>query len=217
MIDLSSPKIQAFFRKTKIVTTVARILMGLLTILSGALAIWMASRALQIRMDWSVITFIVILSVSCVCFIGLFLWTAVTNVPYSTILHSYVADCFFAKPTFLKVAEALMQSGIKAEFTFMLIGDKLNVFLSGTEEVVQLDLYPIKYYYSACAGTVKYAKQFVEAYCAVYALDFGGGEIKITDSVFGKAKESEYIVAADGELNPFIRRGYFIKRGIVKI
>lgn len=217
MIDLNSPKIQASFKRTKIVTMVTRFIMGLLTILSGALAIWMASRALQVKMDWSVTTYIVILSVACVCFIGLFLWTAITNVPYSATLHGFVAECFYAKPAFLKVADALIQSGLKPEFTFMLIGDKLNVFLSGTEDVVQLDLYPIKNYYSACAATVKYAKHFVLSYCAVSALDYGSGEIMITDSVTGRSRESEYIVAADGELNPFIRRGYFIKRGIIKI
>lgn len=217
MIDLNSPKIQASFKRTKVVTMVARFIMGLLTILSGALAIWMASRALQVKMDWSVTTYIVILSIACLCFVGLFLWTAITNVPYSVTLHSYVADNFYEKSEFLKVADALMQSGLKPEFTFMLIGDKLNVFLSGTEEVVQIDLYPIKNYYTACAGTVKYAKHFVTSYCAVSALDYGSGEIKITDSVSGKAKGREYIVAADGELNPFIRHGYYIKRGIIKI
>ncbi len=217
MIDLNSPKIQASFKRTKLVTMITRFIMGLLTILSGALAIWMASRALQVKMDWSVTTYIVILSVACVCFIGLFLWTAITNAPYSATLHGFVAETFYSKSAFLKVADALIQSGLKPEFTFMLIGDKLNVFLSGTEDVVQLDLYPIKNYYSACAATVKYAKHFILSYCAVSALDYGSGEIIITDSVTGRSRESEYIVAADGELNPFIRRGYFIKRGIVKI
>lgn len=217
MTDLNSPKIQASFKRTKVVTTVARFLMGVLTLLSGVLAIWMASRALQIRMDWSVITFIVLLSVSCVCFIGLFLWTTITNIPYSVTLHTFVAESFYEKSAFLKVADAFMQSGITPEFTFMLIGDSLSVFLGGTEEVVRLDLYPIRNYYSACAATVKYARHFILSYCAVSALDYGSGEVKITDSISGRSKENEYIVAADGEINPFIKRGYFIKRGIVKL
>ena len=144
MTDLSTPQMQATFKKIQRATIANNVTMAFIALLSAGLAIWVAiERSRFFLTDWSDVVFIVLLSFICIYFTFMIVWETLTRRPYKKTMHTFVAECFASAPAILQ------KSGI-ANFEVMLIADKIIVMREGIESTVQLDLPPAIKYPGVC-------------------------------------------------------------------
>lgn len=203
MIDLSSPELQATFKKLKRTSIFASAIMAAFTVGCATLAIWAAVTIPKSKgMSWAETLFLVLLAVIVVCVLAIFTFEYVLHRPYMRTVYKYIAEGFEAAYGILE--------GEYSTLSMMLAGDKLTVMREENGKVAQFDLSPVKSFTSVCSFIVSGAKKYI---CDYYFVK-GAKKVIIKDGVRGKQKVKT--VADETRQIKDRKNSYFVKSGIIK-
>lgn len=190
MTDLSTPQMQATFKRIQRTSAANNAIMAFIAVLSAGLAIWVAvERARLFLTDWSVAVFIVLLCFICIYFTFMVVWGTLIRRPYKKIMHTYVAESYAAAP-------AILQKSGTADFEIMLIADKIIVMRMGLSDTVQLDLSPISKYPNVCAYVAALTFKFIKDFYCLYAERLNITQVRIKNSVNKKGNVTEILSPA---------------------
>lgn len=203
MIDLSSPELQAIFKKLKRTSLFASIIMAAFTIGCATLAIWAAVTIPKSKgMGWAETLFLVLLGVIVAFLLTIFIFEFVLHKPYMRTVYKYIAEGF-------EGADGILE-GEYSTISMMLAGDKLTVMREENGKVAQFDLSPVKSFTSVCSFIVSGAKRYI---CDYYFVN-GAKSVILKDSVRGKEKVK--IIANETKKIKDRKNSYFIRSGIIK-
>ncbi len=208
MTDLSSPQMQATFKKLRLTSIITNAAMGVATVVFTAIAVRVTINAPRTAgMSWAEILFLVLLGVIFACALAIAIFEIKLGKPYEYALHSFIAEGFYAH-------KAMLTGGGEAVYELMLAGDKLVIMRYGLSELAEFDLSPVKAYATVCAGTVKKAEKFLLQYFYLKGAELNFTDVTIKNSVKKKARVRT--VLRGGQPVKNYSRGYFIKRGLIK-
>ncbi len=202
MIDLSLRENRALFKKLQRLNAANNVLMCVISVVSAALAIWALSAQSGSRnpFDWAEILLLVLIGTVVVLGVLFLALQFKIRKPYNNLIYGAVAEAFKDKK---------LLNGDKVELELVLVGDKLTLFRQGTDEVVQLDLSPVKTYTSVCAALCDRMKKYVYSY---YFIN-GAADVVLHDKI--NRKEKVYRVVENGKPLKNCKNGYFIKNGLI--
>ncbi len=203
MIDLSSPELQATFKRLRRASLFTSLIMAAFTIGCAALAIWAAVTIPKSKgMTWAETLFLVLLCVIVACMLAIFVLEYVMHRPYMRTIYKYVAEGY-------ESADGILE-GEYSTLSMMLAGDKLTVIREENGKVAQFDLSPVKSYTGVCSSIVSAAKRYIYDYYFVH----GAKSVIIKDSVRGREK-TKTVVGAGKQLKDR-KNSFFVRSGIIK-
>ncbi|MDE6557555.1 MAG: hypothetical protein K2K39_00450 [Clostridia bacterium] len=203
--DLSTPQAQALFKGMQRVSLITNIVMGVVAVMITGIAIWASTTMRGVRAGWEEIVFYVLIAAILAYLLFVVVWEVLNRRKYLALTHSFIAEGFAEQ------SNVLADSG-EIAFELYLAGDCLFVMREGCEDVVRLDLTPVKSYTTVCAGIVRHTKKFLCAYYFNCAQTNGGGvpeSVVICDKI-GK-KEKRQIVVAQGKPVKDCSKSYWLK------
>ncbi len=207
MTDLSSPQMQRLFKSVHRLNISLYVVM-LLIMLSGiGLAALMTTRfgSYYGGLDWAQITYIVLLSVTFLYALVVLALNLLTRKPYKEAMCAYIAGALGSR-------SSILAGGKNVEISLYLIADRLCVAKQGSEELIYIDLAPVKGYYSVCSRIISLVKKYLTAYYTANVQTGGYYSVVITDVIGTKAKIHKVAeggaAVCDCTRNPFVKEGY---------
>lgn len=186
MTDLSSPEIQAVFKKLQRTTIITNVIMCVVTVAAAGVAIWASTLGPRDSTDWAEILFFVLIGLIFVYFCFVIVWEVRLRIKCKRYLCSFIAEGYATEPSLTAAGDAA--------YELMLVGDKLTVMRTACQnsaangadgKYIQFDLSCVKTFTGVCANLARYARDYLTAY---YTVRGGADEVKITDNIHGNAK-----------------------------